>query len=96
MSGSAGRALHVVVEGKVQGVGYRAFVAREAKARGLTGWVRNRSDGSVEAVFSGREEDIQSMIAACHRGPRLSSVHTVRQQAHPPGEWTDFTVWPTV
>lgn len=64
MSASARRALHVVVEGKVQGVGYRAFVAREAKARGLAGWVRNRSDGSVEAVFSGGEEDIQSMIAA--------------------------------
>ena len=96
MSSAAVRTIHVIVEGWVQGVGYRAFVEREARARGLTGWVRNRSDGSVEAVFSGGEEDIQSMIVACHRGPRMSLVRAVRQEAHPPGEWKDFAVWPTV
>jgi len=89
-------AIHVIVEGRVQGVGYRAFVEREAKSRGLTGWVRNRSDGSVEAVFAGPEEDLQSMIVACHRGPRLSIVRNVREQPHPMGEWKDFAVWPTV
>ncbi len=96
MSGTAIQAIHVIVEGRVQGVGYRAFVEREAKARGLTGWVRNRSDGTVEAVFSGGEEDLQSMIVACHRGPRLSLVRNVRQGPHLQGEWKDFAVWPTV
>ena len=88
-------ALHVIVEGRVQGVGYRAFVEREAKARGLKGWVRNRSDGSVEAVFLGEEEDIESMMVACHRGPRMAMVRAVQRMPHPPGEWTDFVVWPT-
>ena len=89
-------ALHVIVEGKVQGVGFRAFLEREAKARGLRGWVRNRSDGSVEAVFSGEEEDVQSMVVACHRGPRMSLVKDVKTTHHPPGEWKGFEVWPTV
>ncbi len=92
----SGTVILVIVEGRVQGVGYRAFVEREAKSRGLTGWVRNRSDGSVEAVFSGPEEDLQSMIVACHRGPRLSIVRNVREQPHPAGELKDFAVWPTV
>ena len=89
-------AVHVIVEGRVQGVGYRAFVEREARSRGLAGWVRNRSDGSVEAVFAGEEEDVASMIVACHRGPRLSLVRGLRQEPHPAGEWKDFAVWPTV
>ena len=89
-------AIHVIVEGRVQGVGYRAFVEHEARLRGLRGWVRNRSDGSVEAVFAGDEEEIQSMIVACHRGPRLSNVRAVRTQAQTPGDWKAFEVWPTV
>ena len=89
-------AIHVIVEGRVQGVGYRAFVEHEARLRGLRGWVRNRSDGSVEAVFAGEEEEIQSMIVACHRGPRMANVRAVRTDAHPPGDWKAFEVWPTV
>ena len=80
----------------MQGVGYRAFVEREARSRGLTGWGRNRSDGSVETVFAGEEEDVASMIVACHRGPRLSLVRGLRQEPHPAGDWKDFAVWPTV
>ena len=89
-------ALHVIVEGRVQGVGYRAFIEREARLRSLTGWVRNLADGSVEAVFSGGEEDVQSMIVACHRGSRMSLVKAVKTSDHPPGEWKNFEVWPTV
>jgi len=89
-------ALHVIVEGRVQGVGFRAYVEREAKARGLRGWVRNRSDGSVEAVFCGEEEDVESMLVACHRGPRMSLVRDVKRKEHAPGDWKGFEVWPTV
>ena len=89
-------ALHVIVEGRVQGVGFRAYVEREAKTRSLKGWVRNRSNGSVEAVFMGDEEDVQSMIVACHRGPRMSLVRNVKSEQHPPGDWRGFDVWPTV
>jgi acylphosphatase len=73
-------AKHVMVRGRVQGVGFRAFVEREAKQRALGGWVRNRRDGSVEAVFSGAPETVEAMIEACRRGPPLSHVHTVEDR----------------
>ncbi len=87
-------AVHLLVEGRVQGVGFRAWVQREAKAKGLAGWVRNRGDGSVEAVFSGADAQVRSMVEACHRGPRLSSVTAVKTAIHPDEGWTEFVVWP--
>jgi len=71
---------HVIVRGRVQGVGYRAFVEDEAHARGLHGWVRNRRDGSVEAVFAGPAADVKSMIAACRRGPFAAEVIALDQR----------------
>jgi len=65
---------HVSIRGRVQGVGYRAFVEREALAAGLEGWVRNCSDGSVEAVFSGPAEIVAKMIETCRRGPFSARV----------------------
>jgi acylphosphatase len=88
-------AVHVTVEGRVQGVGYRAWVEREARARGLGGWVRNCSDGSVEAVFAGDESAVRAMVEACHKGPRLAVVRAVRTAIHPEQDWTGFAVWPT-
>ena len=55
---------HVVVRGSVQGVGYRVFVEHHARLRNLAGWVRNRRDGSVEAVFAGPEKTVNGLIAA--------------------------------
>jgi acylphosphatase len=60
---------HVIAQGRVQGVGYRAFVADEAVRHGIAGWVRNRRDGSVEAVFSGSLDAVETVIAACRKGP---------------------------
>ena len=60
---------HVIARGRVQGVGYRAFVADEAMNRGIAGWVRNRRDGTVEAVFSGPAGIVQGIIEACRKGP---------------------------
>lgn len=71
------RTVHVQISGTVQGVGYRAFVERAASESGLSGWVRNRRDGSVEAVFSGEEETVAAMLTACRLGPRHSRVMTV-------------------
>jgi acylphosphatase len=68
---------HVVVRGRVQGVGYRAFVADEALRRALEGCVRNRRDGTVEAVFCGPEAAVSEAIAACRRGPRRARVDAV-------------------
>jgi acylphosphatase len=71
---------HVVVRGRVQGVGYRAFVEDEAHRRGLRGWVRNRRDGSVEAVFSGPRSEVEAAIEACRRGPFSASVSALDQR----------------
>jgi acylphosphatase len=93
---------HVMVRGRVQGVGYRYFVEREAQLRDLEGWVRNRRDGSVEAVFSGSADAVTAMIAACRRGPSSARVDAVQDEAANPdmldvrkaGE--RFSVLPTI
>ena len=71
---------HMIVRGRVQGVGYRAFVEHEALRRGLEGWVRNRRDGSVEAVFAGSIEIVEAMIETCRRGPFSARVDTLDQR----------------
>jgi acylphosphatase len=72
---------HVTIRGRVQGVGYRAFVEDEATARDLEGWVRNRRDGSVEAVFAGPGDVVSDMIASCRRGPTSARVAAVQEEA---------------
>ena len=69
--------IRTVITGRVQGVGFRAFVEAEAARRGLNGWVRNRRDGSVEAVFSGPQHVVEGMVAACGEGPGPSRVDDV-------------------
>ena len=69
---------HVTIRGRVQGVGYRAWVEEEAIARGIEGWVRNRWDESVEATFAGPADIVAGMIAACRRGPTSARVEAVR------------------
>jgi acylphosphatase len=59
----------VAIKGHVQGVGFRAFVEHAALKRGIEGWVRNRRDGSVEALFAGPPETVAAVIEACRRGP---------------------------
>jgi acylphosphatase len=71
------RTVHVSISGRVQGVGFRDWVAGEAHARALSGWVRNRRDGSVEAVFAGDEEAVLAMITACRQGPPMAGVDDV-------------------
>ena len=68
---------HVIIRGRVQGVGYRAWTEDEALRQDLEGWVRNRRDGTVEAVFSGPEEVVATMLAACRQGPRGARVEAV-------------------
>lgn len=68
---------HAIIRGRVQGVGYRAWTEDQAILLGLDGWVRNRRDGSVEAVFAGAADVVAQMIDACHRGPSSSHVDAV-------------------
>ena len=68
---------HVLIYGFVQGVGFRFAVERAASARGVSGWVRNRPDGAVEAVFEGEREDVEALVAFCEQGPRGAGVERV-------------------
>jgi acylphosphatase len=74
----------IVVHGRVQGVGFRFAVARRAQARGLAGWVRNRPDGSVEAVFEGEAEAVEALVRFCREGPRGALVARAEVVQEPP------------
>jgi acylphosphatase len=73
--------IQVIISGRVQGVWFRAWTAREATALGLDGWVRNRMDGTVEAAFSGDRQHVEEMLRHCHAGPRIARVDDVREVA---------------
>jgi acylphosphatase len=77
---------HVVIRGRVQGVGYRVWTEVTALERGIEGWVRNQRGGSVEAVFGGPEGDVAAMIAQCRRGPPGAWVGTIDQREATPDE----------
>ncbi len=85
--------LHLLIHGRVQGVGYRAFLQAEAQRRGLSGWTRNLSSGEVEAVVAGPAEAVEALIAACRKGPLGSRVDgIVRSDAAPPQPEGPFKV----
>ena len=88
-------ARHVAIAGRVQGVGYRGWVADEAAVRRLAGWVRNRRDGTVEAVFAGEEAAVEAMIAACRIGPSAANVTDIRVDDYSGPLLTGFEVLPT-
>jgi acylphosphatase len=70
----------VTIRGRVQGVGYRAWVERQARWRKLEGWVRNRRDGSVEALFAGPAAVVADMVVSCRRGPSSARVDAVTEE----------------
>ena len=89
----------LIVTGRVQGVGYRDALRDEALRHGVTGWVRNRRDGSVEALLQGTPEGIDAAISWAGRGPPLARVTDVRtEQAGDEFEkpYSSFERWPTV
>lgn len=86
------RRAHVWVSGRVQGVFFRDSCAREARARAVTGWVRNLPDGRVEAVFEGRPDDVEAMVAWCSVGPRRARVTGVEARDEAPVGEEAFTV----
>ena len=80
-------ARHLRIEGRVHGVGYRDWLVREASRLGLYGWVRNRLDGSVEAVVAGDEAAVRALLSSCRRGPALARVDRITESfAEPPSE----------
>lgn len=92
VAGEAGpvRTVLVRIEGRVQGVWFRGWTVQQAMRRGLAGWVRNRSDGSVEALFSGPEPQVDAMLAACREGPPSARVVNVTLRPADPPERPGF------
>lgn len=78
--------VHLRIQGRVQGVGYRAWTAQRAKKLNLTGWVRNLTDGTVESIVQGPREAVDAMIAACQAGPPLARVMQVNSREVPSAE----------
>lgn len=92
MTDNSRKTVKARIEGKVQGVWYRAWTEREALSLGLSGHVRNMSDGSVEAVFHGRAEEVDEMIRRCHEGPPAARVNAVLTDTVPAPESSGFRV----
>ena len=84
----------LVISGRVQGVGFRYSMAAQARALGVTGWVRNRRDGSVEAMVAGSAEQVAAMIAWSRQGPAGATVEHVAVELGD-GSYTNFLQLPT-
>lgn len=86
--------LRLEIRGRVQGVGYRAALVDQARRLGLRGWVRNRRDGSVEAMVAGPPESVQRLLDWSRHGPPAAIVHSVDSFAAE-GRFNSFEQWPT-
>jgi acylphosphatase len=86
--------LHLLIQGRVQGVGYRDWLV--AKANGLRGWVRNLGADNVEAVICGEDGAVTSCVAACHTGPRFAAVHNILTTPCPPPDTEGFARLPSM
>jgi len=92
----ASRTVHLRIEGRVQGVGFRYWAADRARQLHLVGWVRNRRDGAVEGVFSGPEAAVERMLALCAEGPPDAAVARVEIVGEGTAAYDAFTIEPTV
>ncbi len=88
-------AVRAVIRGRVQGVWFRAWAIEAATALGLDGWVRNRRDGAVEALFAGAPDSVERMLAACRTGPPRARVTDVERHAAEPDAAAGFRQLPT-
>jgi len=75
-----GKSVKIIISGQVQGVGFRAWIIRQAEARNLSGWVRNLSDGTVEALFSGEEGEVEKILDECRKGPPGALISQVKSE----------------
>lgn len=89
------KTLRARISGRVQGVWYRGWTVETARRLGLEGWVRNRADGSVEALFHGPDSSVEAMIELCRRGPPAARVDRIECEASPPPEGGGFQQRPT-
>ena len=88
---------HLIIKGRVQGVGYRANVRRLANKFSLRGWTRNLRNGDVEVIVEGTEEEVQKLVVWCHRGPTSAYVSNVKVEKTPAtGEFDRFRIKSTL
>ena len=90
------KATRLIISGRVQGVGYRDWMAEAAQSLGVAGWVRNRHDGTVEALVAGDTAAVQELLRQCRRGPRLALVTRIEEQAADPPVQPGFRRLPSV
>jgi acylphosphatase len=90
------KAKHLVIVGRVQGVGFRDWMVDQAQRLGLSGWVRNRRDGAVEALIAGDIPAMEELSRLCRRGPRLAEVVSITEVLADPPEELGFHRTPTV
>jgi acylphosphatase len=83
---------HVIVHGHVQGVFFRDTCRRQAEGRGVAGWITNRPDGAVEAVFEGEPSDVASLVEFCRHGPRGADVRSVEESSEEPEGLSGFRI----
>lgn len=96
MSGQSRISARVRIHGRVQGVWYRGWTVDQARILGLDGWVRNRTDGSVEAVFHGPEAAVRDMIERCRQGPPAARVERIEETREVEAVPAGFVQKPTV
>ena len=89
-------ARRLIITGRVQGVGFRHWMAARAEALGVSGWVRNRTDGSIEAVVDGDPAAVEELLRACRRGPRAAVVASIEDELAEPVAEPGFRRLPTV
>lgn len=89
-------AKRLIITGRVQGVGYREWMVAKASALGISGWVRNRLDGSVEALIAGEIAAVEELSRLCRRGPRMAEVTSIEEDMADPPDYPGFRQVPTL
>lgn len=89
------RTVHVLIEGRVQGVNFRGWAREQAELHGLSGWIRNRRDGAVEALFAGPAQAVDEMLELCRAGPRDARIEHIRIVQEGGAAPEGFTIKPT-
>ena len=88
------QAKRLIITGRVQAVGFRQWMVEAAAQLGVAGWVRNRADGTVEAVLDGDTASVEELVRACRRGPRLAQVDRIDEELVDPPEGPGFRALP--
>ncbi len=86
----------LIISGRVQGIGYRVWMVEKARELGVSGWVRNRIDGSVEALVAGDTAAVEELLRLCRRGPRLAVVSSIEEDLADPPEVFGFRQIPSL